>query len=136
MVAMVSTLVVPVTERWGALVTTSGATIASILGALYVCIRHLISLSNRSLSFESSLPLTFALLSPFYTHDDASKYPVIFRGCGLTLMTSKSIATESCGQRSGSEKSYALTSTLSIRPLPMYELGVGGGGAPAFPPLV
>ena len=48
--AMASTAIVPSVERWGVLVTDSGATVLALLGALYVSLLTLV-ISHSSPSF-------------------------------------------------------------------------------------
>lgn len=107
--------------------TNLGATVASILGALYVWIHHLpISLSNGPSYHLNPLHSTPSSFSHPSTPTTALQNTRLSFGDTTSwLMTSKSIATESYGQRSGSENSYVLTLTLCIRPLPMYEQGCG-----------
>ena len=113
MVAMSSASVVPAIERWGVLVTNLGATVVTVLGALYVLI--LFSLSNRCSPLEIFFP---PWLRCSHTHRGAlMKHPEY----NTVLMTPNLATTEPYGQRSASEKSYVLMLTLGIPQLPMCE---------------
>ena len=81
MVAMASASVVPAVEQWGVLVTNLGATVVTILGALYVLI--LMSFSPTPRLRNNRHP----------TRGSSTKHP----DCNTVLMTLKSIVTGPCG---------------------------------------
>ena len=115
MVALSSASIVPAIERWGVLVTNLGATVVTVLGALYVPILFYSPTAARHSSFFFTLWLqTFT----FHACRGAAMKRLEYNA---VLMISNLTATEPYGQRSVTEKSYVLMLTLGIPQLPMYE---------------
>ena len=90
MMAMASTAIVPAIERWGVLVTNSGATVISLLGALYV--------------FSDFSPSTIQATRSVF----ASTPTAYFWGHLNVLMTHRSLTVAFCGRRSVLERNCVL----------------------------